>query len=564
MPRDAPRVPEIYPEDECAIQVVWPAREDRRWVGTPEFMAREQLEHSRHVGAQIEATHSLASFGTGTAIAALAERLSDARTFHRVRAAAASALGELISPADDFAALHALARYVRRQHCDGTGLLLPLQFVPLDAADEDELAGRLGHYLTLRAVVEAIGRARDGQGHTPAAALSLLHELLDDSSNAANPCDEGFLLGSLVEAVGAARPRGGGAAAAGADADGGRAGEAGEAGDGDAAQSVGRHVAAVTAHVRRLLALDVIRPSHGRVLTCSCLRALVQLETAWALPPSWALYLGYDADVDAPPSVRLEAARCLLSLALEPTLRAPSAGEASRPAGAPRPGDPALALALQLDEARAHAPLERLGLWRALCSLLEAAEEAEAAEALAARARVEADGESVAAAAASSPGALACERAAFATPGDSAAAASCQLLWQLMTAGSEAREGPHPSRPPLTRLSPNLRRPRRPERGRSASGAGRAVAARPLPRVAASLWCRRPGLPRRAHSGHRPSRGPSRVRAALPRAQEGGAQEGGAHRRRTRTDAQGKECPEARHHSHGTHCPRPAQHGAAY
>ena len=45
MTREDPRGPEIYPEDECAIQVVWPAREDRRWVGTPEFMAREQLEH---------------------------------------------------------------------------------------------------------------------------------------------------------------------------------------------------------------------------------------------------------------------------------------------------------------------------------------------------------------------------------------------------------------------------------------------------------------------------------------------------------------------------------------
>jgi len=223
----------LDPDYEWAVNIVWPARGDARWGGTPEFMAREQLELARDVGAQCEAARSLASFeGSATAVAALSDRLGDAKTFHRVRAAVAESLRQLAT--NDTAPLDALIGYIRRFHCDGAGLLLPYRFVSdtPSSADGESPSDDLGHYLTLRAVVNAIGCCRDARGQTPADAILLLHEILDESTNAANPCDDGFLLGSAVELLGGANP-------------------AAEAGDDVArARVVASHVASTLAQVR--------------------------------------------------------------------------------------------------------------------------------------------------------------------------------------------------------------------------------------------------------------------------------------------------------------------------
>lgn len=548
----------LDPELELAVDVEWPARGDARWTGTPEFMAREQvcqgaaphcaraggtaslerwasavfipaggaaasasgasarapalasplfpplsqLELARDVAAQCEAARSLACFdGSSTAISALAERLGDETCFHRVREAAADALRQLVSPANNYAALDALigcalapvphatpsqlppfpsnpngtpfaaaavsadsdcpclrlVRYIRRFHCDGAGVLLPYRFAGGSASEETEAVVReLGHYLTLRAVVDAIGTCRDAHGRTPPAAIAMLHELLDDSTNAANPCDDGYLHGAVVELLGGATPgaaRNGARQDRAAGATGGAAGSAPMSAADSSTGAVAVHLTSTAAQVCRLLMRDALRPTHGRVLTTCCLRAMVQLELKWGLLPSWHMYLQHEADEGAHPAVRLEAARCLLALALELPAEGAVAGGAmgakgggagqGRLADAPQPCAPVLALALRLDEARWHAPLERLQLWLAFVELLEAAEVAEAEDVARAAAADDAADESGGGAAASGP--LARQRALLGSGAeggrDGPGAACCQLLWQLLTSGHAAPRG---------------------------------------------------------------------------------------------------------------------------
>ena len=343
-------------------------------------------------------------------------------------------------------------------------MLLPYRFAGNSSGNEADIAVReLGHYLTLRAVVDAIGNSRDPRGFTPHAAVSMLHELLDDSTNAANPCEDGYLLGAVVELLCSASPsttprnstkpdssvhahtarrdtddpfiderRVAGAVAGAVARD-----------DGSVAIAIATHVRSSIAQVQRMLALDALRPTNGRVLTVCCLRGLVKLELKWRLVPSWDLYMRHESDEDAPAAVRLEAARCLFALAIEQGgPQHETVPDATRRlSGAPQPGEPVLALALRLDEARWHAPLERLQLWRQLLGLLEEAEKVETEEAAKAKAVAHEDRDvNHDPAQTSSPkGSLARQRALMATPPqggqDDVKTACCQLLWRLMTSG---------------------------------------------------------------------------------------------------------------------------------
>jgi hypothetical protein len=385
-------------------------------------------------------------------------------------------------------------------------------------------------------VLDAIGSCRDPQGRTPPAAVAMLNEILDDSTNAANPCDDGYLHGAVIRLLAEATPgnalsdakqaRGVAGATPGApstDARQGRAadllaaslpgapstdarqerpasgvGSAGAAGGagisamgGDSAagapatgvedswsRAIDVHIAATVSHIRRMLRLDALRPTHGRVLTACCLRALMKLEIKWGLVPSWQLYLRYETDEGAPPEVRLEAARCLLALAMEmptegvatgiasggvATVGAATAGVAMagaamgnataiggapangggesdiRLAGAPHPCGPVLALALRLDEARWHAPLERLQLWRSFLEILEVSEASEAKIRARAAAAEDVGDDSGLNGSAAASGALARQRVLLGSGAeggrDGVGAACCQLLWHMMTSG---------------------------------------------------------------------------------------------------------------------------------
>ena len=327
----------LDPEMDWVMDLRWTGRpEEARWNGQPEFMCREQLEHDNNVASQSEAAAALSTFsGSHSAMMALEFCVLDENIYYRVRAEAAASLGRLVSAETDYAALHKLLKLLRDKWYRGG------QVAPNDFSD-------LAEYHVLKATIEAVGSAKDEMGYTPAEAIDLLIDLLDDNDNAANEYDDGYYLGAMLLLLGGTRlpPD-----EEGRDLD---------------AELVG----AVVAQVRRHMQLDLlVRSPHG-VLTRSGLQALCALELAGRREVEWQLYL-HSSRHGASPLLRLTAADCLLRLSL------------LLPAAAHRPSvaqGGTLALALRLAEERGAAPLEELWLWQALLALLRTPAPAEAAQ----------------------------------------------------------------------------------------------------------------------------------------------------------------------------------------
>lgn len=233
----------LDPSLELPIRVVWSGRDEAMWSGMPEDMCTAQLLVDHDVASRESAALALSTFHTVTAIDTLAGVICDTTAYFRVRKAAAIALGRLVHPSTQYAAVDRLVDVVRELYYED-GYLRPNDF------------SALADYEVLKALVEALGTCRDARGQTPLAAFELLNELLDANDNSANEFDDGFYLSCLLRALAAT----------------------------NCAQAGSERL--VVAQITRHLRLDALLGSHDAVLSRSALQALCALELHRAARPS--------------------------------------------------------------------------------------------------------------------------------------------------------------------------------------------------------------------------------------------------------------------------------------
>lgn len=153
----------------------------------------------------------------------------------RVRSEAAAALGS----APEGRGLGPLTSHVQRECFDpASGMALPNNFA--------EISG----YLTLQAVVAALGAVRMRDGTSPPDAITLLLELLKQNDNTGNAFEDGHYVATLLGALGSARPK------------------------------KPQALAAMVEEIDRHLVREAIMPSRNHTVAAACLRALTELATA--------------------------------------------------------------------------------------------------------------------------------------------------------------------------------------------------------------------------------------------------------------------------------------------
>eukprot|EP00899_Mesostigma_viride_P020976 jgi/Mesvir1/28880/Mv17975-RA.1 len=197
------------------------------------------------------------------AMNALRGCLVDPKCFYRVRMEAALALGAGSSKDNNFLGQDHLLHFLRGAFYDPrVGQVRPNNF----GAGPDALA----NYFVQQAVVAGLGLLRDRAGRSPAEVVDVLVDVVKYNDNSGNPYVDDWLLAAEIDALGSL------------------------------AGLEGRALAKVLKQIDRHLQRDRLTPSHGFVLTCACVRALVgiTLDLGGALEASarrymWDLLLGF-------------------------------------------------------------------------------------------------------------------------------------------------------------------------------------------------------------------------------------------------------------------------------
>ncbi|GAQ89684.1 TATA binding protein associated factor [Klebsormidium nitens] len=210
-------------------------------VHQTEHMWIAQLEKDRDVVAQVEAITALGALPRPTfaAMNALNNCLADGRVYCHVRAEAARALGRTAKESTNWAGLDMLLKFYRSRRYDPD----VEQPKPNDFSDFRD-------YFVDQAIPGAVASVRGSDGFSPLEAVEFLLEVLKYNDNSANAFSDGNWLAVVIEAVGAAKY---------------------------SPQTRTQHLPKLLKQLDKHLQYDRLLPSHGHVVTISCLRTLARL-----------------------------------------------------------------------------------------------------------------------------------------------------------------------------------------------------------------------------------------------------------------------------------------------